>query len=323
MGAHRRRRRELRRRHALLVQVAESDGADPTRALPRAPESVVTLKAEWSWNEIGEREFTRLLRNFGEWCERNSDAGSPYATMFAVMTAASRQPQGKIELRAMSIEGAGAERQLKDHLASVADGVAVPHSRTVATCSWLSFALNPFPDLFFIGPGGTSASAAKLKLKDALLRRCHTERQLRAMYEQLTRPDAIGGGGIGLATYGGQINTVAPDATAAAQRSSVIDSAYSAGWQNPAEEARSLEWVRRLYRNVFADTGGVPAPSDATEGALITHPDADLADPAWNTSGVPWHAMYYNGNYARLQRVKARWDPRNVFRHALSIRLPD
>ena len=47
-----------------------------------------------------------------------------------------------------------------------------------------------------------------------------------------------------------------------------------------------------------------------------------LADPRWNASGVPWHALYYKGNYPRLQRVKARWDPRDVFHHALSIRLP-
>jgi len=43
-------------------------------------------------------------------------------------------------------------------------------------------------------------------------------------------------------------------------------------------------------------------------------------DPQWNTSGVPWHALYYKDNYPRLQQIKSRWDPRNVFYHALSIR---
>lgn len=69
----------------------------------------------------------------------------------------------------------------------------------------------------------------------------------------------------------------------------------------------------------FADTGGVPVPSQAYDGALINHPDTDLADPALNTSGVPWHTLYYQQNYPRPQRVKALWDPLNVFRHALSI----
>jgi len=64
----------------------------------------------------------------------------------------------------------------------------------------------------------------------------------------------------------------------------------------------------------------VPAPGGAYDGSLINHPDTDLADPALNTSGVPWHTLYYQANYSRLQRIKARWDPRNVFHHALSIR---
>jgi hypothetical protein len=41
-----------------------------------------------------------------------------------------------------------------------------------------------------------------------------------------------------------------------------------------------------------------------------------------NTSGVPWSTLYYKHNYPRRQRVKARWDPRDVFHHALSIELP-
>jgi aclacinomycin oxidase len=74
-----------------------------------------------------------------------------------------------------------------------------------------------------------------------------------------------------------------------------------------------LDCVRAFYRDVFAQTGGVPAPGDGFDGALINHPDTDLADPTLNTSGVAWQTIYYQVNYPRLQRVKAQWDPRNVF----------
>jgi FAD/FMN-containing dehydrogenase len=52
-------------------------GDDPAQVLPRAPDSVTTFKAEWSWSDIDEASFLRLLRNHGSWCERNSDADSP------------------------------------------------------------------------------------------------------------------------------------------------------------------------------------------------------------------------------------------------------
>jgi aclacinomycin oxidase len=83
-----------------------------------------------------------------------------------------------------------------------------------------------------------------------------------------------------------------------------------------------VAWVRGLYRDVYAATGGVPVPDEVNDGSYINYPDTDLADPAWNTSGVPWSTLYYKDNYRRLQRVKARWDPRNVFHHALSVQPP-
>ena len=128
------------------------------------------------------------------------------------------------------------------------------------------------------------------------------------------------GGMPGLAAYGGRINTVAPDATASAQRSSILDIACTTGWLEPREDVKNLTWVREFYRDLFAESGGVPVPSEACDGTFINHPDTDLLNPSLNTSNVPWHALYYKGNYPRLQRIKARWEPLNVFRHALSIR---
>src|SRR5699024_9521727 len=48
--------------------------------------------------------------------------------------------------------------------------------------------------------------------------------------------------------------------------------------------------------------------------------DLDLADPQWNTSGVSWHELYHRHNYPRLQKVKAAWDPLNLFHHDFSVR---
>ena len=91
--------------------------------------------------------------------------------------------------------------------------------------------------------------------------------------------------------YGGQVNAVASDATASAQRDSILTTSCAAGWGNPNDESRTLAWVRAFYRDLFADTGGVPVPGEICDGAMINHPDVDLADPEWNTSGVPWHAL--------------------------------
>jgi aclacinomycin oxidase len=294
-----------------------ASGNDPARILPRAPESVTTFKAEWSWSDIDEPSFLRLLRNHGTWCERNAGPESPNASLWTLLEV-HRKQFGKIIARGVGTAGAATEGQAKAHLAALCEGTRAASAPEVARLSWLDFALDPFPDLFTSPPGGVS-----MKGKDALLKKRLTDRQIAAVYDHLTRADHdVMGGMLGLATYGGRINTVAPDATASAQRGSILDMACTTGWLDPQEEVQNLAWVRGFYRDLFAESGGVPVPGDAYEGAFINHPDPDLTDAAWNTSGVPWHTLYYQGNYPRLQRIKAQWDPRNVFRHALSVRVP-
>jgi hypothetical protein len=291
-----------------------ASGQDPARLLPRAPESITTFKAELSWGDIDQPTFLRLLRNHGRWCERNSTADSFYASLWTLFEI-HRSQFGKIIIRGVSTAGARAEWQVDDFLAAVGEGIVAPQGRELARMSWLEFALNPFPDLFAMPPGGVST-----KVKDALLKTRLTDRQIGVAYEYLTSTDHdVMGGMLGLATYGGRINTVAPDATASSHRDAILDMACTTGWVDPGEEAKNLSWVRAFYRDLFAESGGVPVPGEACDGALINHPDTDLADPALNTSGVPWSTLYYQANYPRLQRIKTRWDPRDVFRHALSI----
>jgi aclacinomycin oxidase len=288
--------------------------SDPAILLPRTPGSITTFTVEWSWDTLDERSFHRLLTNYGRWSELNSSVDSPNTSLWSLLEL-HRKQFGKLFLRGLTTAGAAAERQIDDYLKSVSDGIAAPQERKTATLSWLDFALNPFPELFGAPEGGVSTKA-----KDALLKRRLTDRQVAVAYEYLTRTDYdIMGGMLGFATYGGRVNAVAPDATASAGRNAIFDIACNTGWLDAREEAMNLAWAREFYRDLFAETGGVPLPGEAYDGALINHPDVDLADPEWNTSGVPWHTIYYQANYPRLQRVKARWDPRNVFHHGLSV----
>lgn len=291
-------------------------GSNPTRLLPRVPDSVLTFRMAWEWEDVDQTAFMRLARNFGTWSEEHSEPGSPYARLFSTLFLWRRQA-GKLEVRGLSTAGAEADRLVREHVGAISDGVGAPHTLDLERSSWLAFALDPFPELFRAGPGDAS-----LKAKDAFLRRRLSDRPLEIAHDYLTRADHdVPGGMLGFVTYGGQVNAVAPDATASAQRDCVLSMSCMAGWQDPGDEPRMLDWVRGFYRDLFADTGGVPVPGELADGAMINHPDTDLADPKWNTSGVPWHALYYKGNYPRLQRAKARWDPGDVFHHALSIRV--
>jgi hypothetical protein len=300
-----------------------SPGAsDAAGRLPDAPAAVTTFKAEWSWGDLPEPAFRTLVRNYGHWCEEHAQPGSEFSRLYGVFTLGRPHSGGKVEARGTVTAGADSERLLDAHLTALNAGVGVKHTRDVATMSWLAFALDPLPEVFGTQAGGVSTSKARLKLKDAFLRRGYSDAQLGTLYAGLTQGAAGVGGGIGLATFGGRVNAVAADATAYPHRDSVVSTSYSTGWGNPEDEARSLAWVRSFYGQVFAETGGVPVPGEISNGATINHPDVDLRAPEWNRSGVPWSTLYYRGNYPRLQQAKARWDPRNVFHHALSIALP-
>jgi aclacinomycin oxidase len=288
-------------------------GEDPAKLLPRAPGQITTFVASWNWSDFDESSFARLLENHGEWGEAHSEPSSEDLDFWTVLIAHRRQ-LGKIVLRGLTTTAAKADDRVSKHVALIARGLPQPAVET-ASMPWLDFALDPFPDLFAGPPGGV-----RVKVKDALIRTRLDERQVAIAYEYLTRDEGVLGGMLGFATYGGRVNAISPDATASAHRDAIFDMACTTGWLDAAEDAENLRWVRDFYRELFAETGGAPVPGERYAGALINHPDIDLSNGELNASGVPWHSLYYRDNYSRLQRAKGRWDPRDVFHHAMSIR---
>jgi len=274
------------------------------RALPQPPARVVDFTVTWPWEGLDERGFRRLAGNFGAWCERTGTPGAPATRLYGELVLNHRSAGAHLLTGQVPADAA---HLLDEHVAALGTGVGVTPSRSQETLPWLAATL---------GKQSDDGKGWRLKVKSAFHRTRLTDRQLAAAYHHLTRGDHDAPArSLSLNTYGGAINSVPPGATATARRDSAMLLFYLTGWTDPAEDERHLGWIREFYRDVYADTHGVPP-----DGAYINYPDIDLADPAWNRSGRPWSALYYGDHYPRLQAVKARWDPRNVFRHALSVR---
>ncbi|WP_223839539.1 FAD-binding oxidoreductase [Nocardiopsis deserti] len=281
--------------------------------LPNPPESVLSFSVNWSWDGIDEAVFTRLMRNYMDWCEEHSAVGAAEAPLFSELYAY-RRPSGVIPMLGQVNLGSGGEEMLADKVAAMGAGLSLSPIEVVDRVPWETV-VQTGP------PGGGDTTKYRAKIKAAYLRSGYTDAQLSTAFRYLTDPGYTNPlGALGFHAYGGRVNALAPSDTAHVQRDSVMKLSYLTAWQDPAEDAEHMRWMREFYRDVYASTGGVPVPNSANDGAYINYPDSDLADPAWNTSGAPWSELYYKGNYARLQRTKACWDPHDVFNHALSVR---
>ncbi|MEV0612762.1 FAD-binding protein [Nonomuraea sp. NPDC050404] len=300
-------------------------GDDPGTLLPKPPATVLSGVAIWSWNGMTKESFRRLLGNYAGWHERNGVPGSPQASLFGSLLVPGRRPTAKPEddpggivLPAqIDADVPDAERVLREHFSAVGEGVTpeayvpaferVPWYQAVRTLSL-----------------GAESESGRYKGKSAYLRKALTDEQADVAYDALSVAGEISSSGLlWLLSYGGQVNRRRPEETATAERQSVLKMIHLVSWGPDQDGVAHLEWVRQLHRRTFRATGGVPVPGGNCGGAYINYPDSDHADPEWNTSGVPWSTIYYGTNYARLQRVKARWDPRDIFRHALAVRAKD
>jgi hypothetical protein len=94
----------------------------------------------------------------------------------------------------------------------------------------------------------------------------------------------------------GAVHDVAPEDTAFGHRDATFAPVIAGMWPDPADNERNTAWVRDYYAAI--------APH-SQPGGYVNFASAD------DQSRVPDN---YGANYGRLQEVKRRYDPGNLFR---------
>lgn len=308
-------------------------GTDPSAQLVKAPSRVLVNALSFPWAQIDRREFDRLMTNWNEWHERYREPGAPEAHLSSLFNL-NHLAHGSLGMfTQIDADAPDASGVLRRFVEKITDGVnvrtapmdtpsgelgAMPEFYDTQALSWMQATKTVATN----NPTINSPTSRGMH-KSAYFRRGFTPEQLDVMWTQLTRPDFTNPDTMMVVfSFGGQVNAVAPDATANAQRDSIFKICLQTFWQDGADDDFYVGWERETFEALFPRSGGVPVPDDQVDGCYINYPDTDMADPARNRSGVPWSTLYYKGNYPRLQRAKQRWDPTNYFTHSLGVELP-
>jgi FAD/FMN-containing dehydrogenase len=106
-----------------------------------------------------------------------------------------------------------------------------------------------------------------------------------------------------LAAGGGAIARVPEDATAFGERLSLFNTHYLSMWEDPAEDDRNIAYTRNI----------AAAMKPWTTGRVYLNYIGDEGLHRVESS-------FGERKYARLQALKAEWDPGNLFRHNQNIK---
>ncbi|MCA9858315.1 MAG: FAD-binding oxidoreductase [Thermomicrobiales bacterium] len=282
--------------------------------LPEAPAEAHLMFHGYDWSTLDQASFRRFLQNYGNFLAEHSGVDSPYKGLFPLL-GLNQLASGHIGLTAQYV---GDQPELLAEFArAVSDGLPSPtarrimvgHHRIVSqspeiqSMSWLTATRQM---------SGTGPSR-RGKYKSAYMIEPFPDEQIDVIWEFLVNPAVPNPSSLlQVDGYGCQVNAIDPAATAVPQRSSIMKLQYQAYWTDAADDDVNLEWIRSFYTAMYGEQG--PMPDSVMDGCYVNYPDVDLID---------WPTLYYKGNYARLQRVKARWDPLNIFNYQQSIRLPE
>jgi FAD/FMN-containing dehydrogenase len=305
--------------------------------LPIAPRQVVEVDLHFPWETMTEDQFVALLTTYGDyWATRGRDRDT--WGLFALLGVGARRYQGRLGMHVQFCQPDGTANDvsvLREFLARF-DGfdpilISSPRAefgkamqkqplRRPASAayepvriSWLEAAISDR------GGGG----GARAKYKSAYMKRSFVPAEAQAIYrfysgDSITARSSV----ISIDSYGGAVNGGEFAAgTAIAQRSSIMKLQWQCYWFSPEEDAQHLHELDAFYTSIYtgehvdAHHQGTPW-GDAYEGCYMNYADVDMLRYPY------WPELFYgrDGLYGFLQKTKHRYDPNNVFHHAMSVR---
>ena len=298
--------------------------------LPPAPQEVMVSTMIFPWAEMTEEKFTRIFTAFGNYFATRGQDPETWG-LFAVIEA-NHQSSGFMRVSAQFCNPDGTckdTKALEEFLAlfDAYNPSAVLPKPPVSNRPAEGFGPHMMTRVLWAdteAAGGVRRGSTRAKYKSTYMKKNFTAHENRVLYKHLTRmmPGVdLSRSVVEIDSYGGAMNRKEMlEKTAAFQRSSIIKLQFMTFWTNPAEDEGHLTWIRELYKELYSSPEvdaahqGTPFPGDYYEGCYINYPDKDMLDYGY------WPELYYGPNYKFLQQVKRKYDPNNVFHHAMSIR---
>lgn len=283
------------------------------KEMPEAPTEAHLVNLAWNWDGMTQAELGEIIGRYGRFFSEHCKSG-PYDGLFGLLHLAMKKA-GQIVLTAQYV--GDQPRRLADFVAYMSGGAGVRAPVAQSAPVGLNFfplpttSIQRLPWLYATQSLDGSGPNRRGKYKSAYMKKPFPDHQIATIWRFLSGDFQNSQALLQVDSYGGAINEVASDATAIPQRSSILKLQYQAYWVHESDTKANLEWMSQFYDAMYGPAG--PVSDDVMDGCYVNYPDCDLKD---------WARLYYLESYAKLQRVKRRWDPNDIFNHAQSVRLP-
>ncbi len=106
-------------------------------------------------------------------------------------------------------------------------------------------------------------------------------------------------------SFGRAINNLSPSATAFPHRNMNFIYQFQAYWDSPDDQKKHENWVDNFSKEIRTQF--------MEDACYRNYGDVTLSD---------WQYKYYANNYAKLQQIKQKYDPKDYFKYSQSIELP-